>query len=180
MNRAGWLLAATAALALAAWLSSARTVPAMPPPAAAGPVRAQEIAAPPPAQETPDVEQFAVQSAAPQPLTERQVAQLLVDAQSADGGTRAQALDDLAAAPEAQALPVLQKAINGGEPIDRQLALNSLRTLALRQGDGEGWIRDLLRQVIYDGGDEAVASGAQAALDDIEYQAQPAPVDAAR
>jgi HEAT repeat protein len=122
------------------------------------------------------------QTAAPEPapLTPSQVEKLLADAQSADNGARARALDGLSNAPEAEAVPVLQKALNGGEPIERQLALSSLHTLALRQGDPTGAIRELLRQAIYDGNDEAVSSGAQSALDDIEYSVESAPVDGAR
>lgn len=101
-------------------------------------------------------------------LTPADVARLAEDVADADAGRRASAIDALAAAPEADALPVLQKVLGGGGDVDRQLALSSLHALALRQGDAGGAIRELLRQAIYDGGDEAVASGAQVALEDIE------------
>lgn len=183
MTRAGWWGLALAATSAVVWLlvlqhadnassvlsPSAAAAPAMASPANAIPASTADGTTPGQHSEPEPV-----------PLTPVQVAKLVADAQSADGGTRAKAIDELAAAPEKEALPVLQKAINGGEPIDRQLALSSLHTLALRQGDDGGGIRELLRQVIYDGGDEAVSSGAQAALDDIEYQADTGSVDAAR
>jgi HEAT repeat protein len=96
------------------------------------------------------------------------VDRLVRDAVADDAGTRAEAIDALAAAPEATAVPVLQKIMGSGGDIERQLALSSLHVLALRHGDTSGAIRELLRQAAYDGGDEAVASGAQAILDDIE------------
>jgi hypothetical protein len=59
--------------------------------------------------------------------------------------------------------------LNTGEPeVDRPLALRSLRTLALHQGDTDGVIRNVLRQAIYHGDNEAVTQGAQAVLDDVE------------
>lgn len=101
-------------------------------------------------------------------LTRATIDRLVRDAMSEDAGTRADAIDALAAAPETDALPVLEKVLVSGADIDRQLALSSLHVLAVRYGDSSGAIRELLRQTIYDGGDEAVAGGAQAALDDIE------------
>ncbi len=101
-------------------------------------------------------------------LTPATVERLVRDVMADDAGARADAIDALAAAPEAVALPVLQKVLGSGDDIERQLALSSLHVLALRYGDTDGAIRELLRQSIYDGGDEAVASGAQSALDDIE------------
>lgn len=108
----------------------------------------------------------------PLALTPAAVARLAQETADADAGKRAGAIDALAAAPEADAVPVLQKILGSGGDIDRQLALSSLHTLALRDGDAGGAIRELLRQAIYDGGDEAVASGAQAALEDIERDAK--------
>jgi hypothetical protein len=101
-------------------------------------------------------------------LSQATVQRLILEARADDAGTRADAIDALAAAPATEAIPVLQKVLHDGDDIERQLALSSLHMLALRSGDSGGTIREALRQAAYDGGDEAVASGAQAALDDIE------------
>lgn len=106
-----------------------------------------------------------------EPLSSEKVERLIKDVAGDNPGMRASAIDALAAAPESAAVPVLQKVLNGGGDMDRQLALNSLHTLARNHGDAAGDIRETLRQAIYDGGDEAVASGAQAALEDIERDA---------
>lgn len=104
-------------------------------------------------------------SVTPSPETVRH---LIQTATADDAGARADAIDALAAAPGSAAVPVLQKVLGDGDDIERQLALSSLHALALREGDVAGAIRETLRQAVYDGGDEAVASGAQAVLDDIE------------
>jgi hypothetical protein len=91
-----------------------------------------------------------------------------------DARARAAAIDALADAPKAQAVGVLQRVLSDGIEGDRQLALNSLRTLAVNQGDAEGEIRNVLRLTIYDGDDETVASSAQVLLDDIERNLTPA------
>jgi hypothetical protein len=85
-----------------------------------------------------------------------------------DPQNRAAAIAALATAPRGQALDILQKVLTSGEPDDRQLALGALRTLALEQGDEDGAIRQALRDVIYDGGDEDVTLGAQFALNEVE------------
>jgi len=56
----------------------------------------------------------------------------------------------------------------GERQVDRPLALKSLRTLALNQGDADEGIRNVLRQAIYHGDDDATVQGAQAVLDDVE------------
>ena len=97
------------------------------------------------------------------------LAKWIADATGDDPKARAAAITSLADAPRSEALPVLQRVLNSGEPeVDRQLALNSLRALALYQGDADGAIRNVLRQAIYHGDDEATAHGAQAVLDVIE------------
>lgn len=102
------------------------------------------------------------------------VAQWLADAIGDDAKARAAAIAALATAPRAQAIPVLQKVLNSGDPqVDRSLALNSLRTLALQQGDADGSIRDALRQAIYHGDDEATTRDAQTVLDDVEGKLEP-------
>jgi hypothetical protein len=97
------------------------------------------------------------------------VAKWVVEATGDDSNARAAAIAALATAPRSQAVPVLKKVLDTGEPsVDRPLALRSLRALALNQGDADGGIREVLRQTIYDGGDEAVSQDAQTVLDDIE------------
>ena len=97
------------------------------------------------------------------------VTKWIAEATGDDAKARAAAIVALANAPRSQAIPILQRVLNAGEPlVDRQLALNSLRTLGHQQGDEDGSIRNVLRQAIYHGDDEAVARGAQDVLDDIE------------
>ncbi|MBC8024800.1 MAG: hypothetical protein H7Y89_02305, partial [Steroidobacteraceae bacterium] len=92
----------------------------------------------------------------------------IVDATAGDAARRAAALRSLARAPRAQALPVLKRALMDGEPaVDRPLALQSLRELALEQGDGDGAIRDALRGAIYHG-DDNMPETLQETLDVIE------------
>lgn len=63
----------------------------------------------------------------------------------------------------------MERILQVGEPqVDRQIALRSLHTLAVQQGDADGRIRDVLRQAIYHGDDEGVSQSAQALLEDIE------------
>jgi hypothetical protein len=86
--------------------------------------------------------------------------------------TRAAAIGDLANAPREQALPVLKRVLLNGEVgIDRPLALRSLRTLALTQGDADGGIRAAVRDAIYHGDDESMADELQSTLGDIEQAA---------
>lgn len=86
------------------------------------------------------------------------------------GDVEARAIDALAFAPRSAAIPVLQKLLNGGTDADRQQALNALHTLALRQGDADGAIRDVLRLSIYDG-DDVLAEGTRSVLEEIERDA---------
>lgn len=97
------------------------------------------------------------------PNVERSIDAALGD----DPDARAAAIGALALAPKAQALPVLQKILNAGIDADRQFALNSLHTLALREGDSDGEIQNVLRLSIYDG-DDTIALGAQIVLEEIE------------
>jgi len=91
------------------------------------------------------------------------------EATGEEARARAAAIVALSGAPRSQAIPVLEKVLNTGEPgVDRPLALQSLRELALLQGDADGRVRDVLRHAIYHGSDEASSLGAQAALDDVE------------
>jgi len=104
------------------------------------------------------------------------VARWIAAATGEDSQQRAAAITALAEAPQTQAVPVLSGVLTSGDPqVDRPLALRSLRTLALRQGDADGSIRTVLRQAIYHADEESLASGAQAVLDDIEHQPEAAP-----
>lgn len=97
------------------------------------------------------------------------LAKWIADASSDDSKARAAAIVALAGAPKSQAVPVMERILQVGEPqVDRQIALRSLHTLAVQQGDADGRIRDVLRQAIYHGDDEGVSQSAQALLEDIE------------
>jgi hypothetical protein len=94
-----------------------------------------------------------------------------VDVNSADAAQRAAAINGLAQAPSTSALPILQNVLNSGEVlVDRPLAMQSLRTLALREGDANGVIRGMLRQAIYHAEVEDVARQAQSVLDDLDLR----------
>jgi hypothetical protein len=97
------------------------------------------------------------------------LAKWVMDASSNDAGTRAAAITALAQAPRLEAIPVLQRVLTDGEPtVDRPLALESLRTLALNQGDSDNLIRGALRNTVYDGNDEAISQSAIDVLAEIE------------
>jgi hypothetical protein len=101
--------------------------------------------------------------------TAAQVTQWIADTNHADAAHRATAIDALARAPREQALPVLRRlATQGDAATDRPHALNSLRELALEQGDADGGIREAIREVRYHGDDESLASSAQEVLDVVE------------
>jgi len=123
---------------------------------------AQRAGAPPPA-EAP--------SHSPEVSAPETVARWIADTSSADAQTRAAALAALAEAPKTQAVPVLQRVLEVGEPeIDRQTALRSLHAIALKQRDENGRIRDVLRRAMYHGDDEGVSQSAQALLEDVETE----------
>jgi HEAT repeat protein len=95
----------------------------------------------------------------------------IVDTTSPDPQTRADAIAALANAPKSEALPVLKNVLETGEPeVDRQVALRSLHTLALRDGDPSGSIRDVLRSAQYHGGDESVSESAAALIEDLDSE----------
>jgi hypothetical protein len=97
------------------------------------------------------------------------VAQWIAEAFDTDPAKRQAAIAAMANAQSEQVVPTLQKILITGEPgVDRPLALHSLRSLALQQGDIDGGIRDALRQAIYDGSDAAITHGAQATLEEVE------------
>jgi HEAT repeat protein len=95
--------------------------------------------------------------------------QWIKDTQSSDPKIRAAAIAKLGGAPKAQALPVLKNVLESGEPeLDRHIALNSLHSLALRDGDKNGQVRDLMRSAIYHSDNDGVMQTAQSLLDDVE------------
>jgi hypothetical protein len=110
-----------------------------------------------------------VSNPAATPATADNVAGWIADTASGDAGRRAAAITALAEAPRAQALPVLGRILTDGEPsVDRALALQSLRELALNQGDADGAIRDAVRHAIYHGDDLTDKEAVQETLDIIE------------
>jgi hypothetical protein len=97
------------------------------------------------------------------------VERLISEATGADAGKRATAIGALAQAPVEQALPVLRRVLMNGETsVDRPLALQSLRDLALNHGDPQSAIRNAIREAIYHGDDQSMSAEAQEALDVIE------------
>ena len=97
------------------------------------------------------------------------LAKWLKDATGNDAEARAAAITALAQAPRLDAIPVLQRVLTDGEPtVDRPLALESLGTLALNQGDSDDLIRSALRNTVYDGNDEAISQSAVDVLAEIE------------
>lgn len=102
-------------------------------------------------------------------VTAQEIAQWIAETEDDDPAVRAAAIDALAHAPKSKALPALIHVMRSGIDNDRQLALNSLHTLALQQGDANDEIRTALRLQIYDGDDETISSSAQIALEDIEH-----------
>jgi hypothetical protein len=62
----------------------------------------------------------------------------------------------------------LQQVLTSGTAGERQLALESMRTLAMEQGDTDEAIRNTIRQAVYHSDSEDLVQSAQVALDDIE------------
>ena len=127
------------------------------------------------AQSAPIAAKQPTEAAAPAPSVSspQTVEKLIADTASGDAAKRAAAITALAEAPRAQALPVLARLLTDGEPqVDRPLALQSLRDLALNQGDADGAVRDAVRHVIYHGDDFTKTEDAQEVLDIIEESLQ--------
>jgi len=167
MERRIYLLAGVAVLAagaIALW--------AFPGPGA-GPGADPVVGAVPVSQPAPAATPPPSQDPAPPAAARKTTAQLISDTASGDASTRASAIAALAEAPRAEALPVLARLITDGEPeVDRVLALQSLRDLALNQGDTDGAVRDAIRHVIYHGDDFSRKDDAQDALEIIEESLQ--------
>jgi hypothetical protein len=154
-----WLIALLAGVALVtAWQLTRDETPAKA--AAAEPASglAPKSAAP--------VAASSIEEQAP-PATD-QVTRWIEDTHSAHAAQRVAAIHALAQAPRDQALPVLRRLVTNGVLEERPQALNSLRELALAQGDADGAIRGAIREVIYHGDDESLMAGAQDALDVVE------------
>ena len=96
------------------------------------------------------------------------VAGWIEDAAGEDPGKRVVAIAALGGAPAARALPVLRQVLDSGDAVDRPLALNALRELALKDGDAAGSIREVLRVEVYDGNDETFVQSAQAVLTELD------------
>lgn len=117
------------------------------------------------AEETPP----SVQDPTEERITPDIVAKWISATQGEDPQARRAAIALLEKAPKHQALPVLQTVLGAGTDEDRQLALTTLRALALRDRDADGGVRDVLRHAIYHGDDASSgAPEAQALLEEIE------------
>jgi hypothetical protein len=119
-----------------------------------------------------DTSQPQATSAQPPPapqITSSDVERWITDSRSNDARARAAAIESLAKAPKAQAIPALERVLESGEPlVDRHIALRSLHVLALNDGDDTGAIRDVIRHAMYHSDDEGVTQSAQSFLEDIE------------
>jgi len=99
------------------------------------------------------------------------VTRLISEANGADAKKRVEAIAALAQVPRDQALPALRQILTSGDAhVDKPAALNSLRELALGQGDKDGKVREAIREVLYhdDGQNPQLATDAQDALDVVE------------
>lgn len=105
------------------------------------------------------------------PAAPETIVQQIKNTESTDAKIRAAAIAALAEAPKTQAMPALERVLEIGEPsVDRHIALQSMYSLALRDGDPNGQIRDAMRHAIYHGDDDGVTQTAQSLLDDIEAE----------
>jgi hypothetical protein len=99
-------------------------------------------------------------------LSDEDLTRLGEESMSGPAAVRVRAIEQLSKAPRDRALPLLKRVLLNGDPaVDRPAALLGLRELALAQGDGDGHIRDALREVVYHGDDEKLAADAQETLD---------------
>lgn len=139
-----------------------------PKPAPAPPVAAQT---PVVAETEPQVDAPANTPAAPAspPPPTDDFSRWIAETQSSDAKTRAAAIAALVNVPKERSVPVLERVLESGEPqVDRQIALRSLHSMALNDGDKDGAIRDVIRQAMYHSDDAAVTQSAQSVLEDIE------------
>jgi hypothetical protein len=101
-------------------------------------------------------------------VTPQAVAIWIAQATGADDARRGAAIDALASAPKADAVPVLAQVLETANESDRPRVLRSLRTLAQQQGDEDDRIRAVVRKVASHASDENAVQTAQATLQDIE------------
>ena len=157
-----WVLLAAAVAAVVAFATWHRSSP---------PVQTAVAQTPTPAPHEPTVAPVRVGKIEPTSSTPSAatVSQWIADTMSSDASKRSTAITALANAPKAEALPVLRRLLIDAEPqVDRPLALQSLRDLALNQGDADGAIRDAVRNAIYHGDDQTRKDDVQEVLDIIE------------
>jgi hypothetical protein len=104
-----------------------------------------------------------------EPTLSEKLAKWTAETDDENAETRASAITALGTGPRPEVIPTLRKILETGrsEP-DRQLALQSLRKLALEQGDADGVIRNAVRQVIYHASEETMIGSARQVLDEIE------------
>jgi hypothetical protein len=101
--------------------------------------------------------------------SDQTVARWIEEMESTHAETRSAAIVALARAPKALAIPALRRMLEGGDPMtERPLALQSLRDLALYQGDEDGRIRTVVRETIYHSDEGSLVEDAQLALEIIE------------
>lgn len=117
--------------------------------------------------QSPPTKFVSTQSTAGKSIAPETVAKWIVATNSQDQGERELALEALATSPREKILPELRKLAANGSTNDRELTLNALHNIAIKKGDDDGEIRNILRLISYDG-DDALASNAQVTLDDIE------------
>ena len=96
------------------------------------------------------------------------VASWIAQATGADDSRRSAAIEALASAPKADAVPVLAQVLETAGESDRPRVLQSLRTLARQQGDADDHIRSVVRKVAFHDSDETAVQSALETLDDIE------------
>jgi hypothetical protein len=106
-------------------------------------------------------------SATTSTITPDVVALWVIAANNSDSTVQSTTDDALANVPRAIVLPALRKIMTNGGESERQSALNALHRLALKQGDANGEIKNILRLTSYDG-DDVFAVEAQLALEDVE------------
>ena len=142
------------------------TAPAPVPRSQSAPVAHEEV--------VPQPEQAAPSQASPDDAVDKWI----TDAAGNDAKARATAIAALAKAPRVQALPALTRVLKSGEPrTDKPLALRSLSTLAIDQGDADNRIRETLREAVYHGDDDDGVRAAQSTLDEVEQAVSGNPQD---
>jgi hypothetical protein len=103
------------------------------------------------------------------PTLSEKLAKWTAETDDENAETRASAITALGTGPRPEVIPTLRRILETGRSeSDRQLALQSLRKLALEQGDADGVIRNAVRQVIYHASEETMIGSARQVLDEIE------------